>query len=102
MSTVYANVMGFTDKRPANYPAIDRAALMRDAHALAKASRAHFGNYREAFGHALHVAWLSAKSRQTIRALAAQAGQPAAPLTAAQIEASRAATRRCSASLWAS
>ena len=42
--------MGFTDKRPANYPAIDRAALMRDAHAIAKASRAHFGNYREAFG----------------------------------------------------
>ena len=98
----YVNPMGFTNKRSANYPAIDRSALMRDAHQIAKASRVHFGSYREAFAHGLHAAWLSAKSRQTIRALAIQAGQPAAPLTAAQIEASRAATRRNGASLWAS
>jgi hypothetical protein len=70
----YATPMGFTTKRPRNYPAIDRSALMRDAHQIAKASRA----------------------------LAAQAGQPAAPFTAAQIEASRSAGRRCGASLWAS
>jgi hypothetical protein len=94
--------MGFTTRRPATYPAIDRSALMRDAHQIAKASRAHFGSYREAFAHAPHVAWLSTKSRQTIRALAAQAGQHVGPLTTAQIEASRAATRRCGSSLWAS
>jgi hypothetical protein len=102
MSTAYATPMGFTDRRPANYPSIDRAALMRDAHRIAKASRAHFGGYREAFAYGLHTAWLSAKSRRTIHALAAQVGQHAAPFTAAQIEASRNATRRCGASLWAS
>ena len=32
---MFATVMGFSDKRPANYPAIDRAALMRDAHQIA-------------------------------------------------------------------
>jgi hypothetical protein len=94
--------MGFTTKRPPSYPAIDCAALMRDAHQIARASRAHFGSYRQAFAVALRVAWLSAKSRQTIRALAVQAGMPSVPFTAAQIAASRHATRRCGASLWAS
>ncbi len=99
---MFATVMGFSDKRPANYPAIDRAALMRDAHQIAGTSRAHFATYREALAYGLRAAWLSAKSRRQIRSLAMQAGRPAIPLTAAQIEASRAATRRCSASLWAS
>jgi hypothetical protein len=94
--------MGFTDKRPANYPSINRAALMRDAHQIANASRAHFVSYAEALAYGLRSAWLSAKSRRTIRALAAQVGPHAVPFTAAQIEASRNATRRCGASLWAS
>ncbi|MGO9399730.1 MAG: hypothetical protein ACLP19_18085 [Xanthobacteraceae bacterium] len=102
MSTVYANPMGFTTKRPTDYPAIDHVALMRDAHRIAKASRSHFGSYREALAYGLQAAWLSAKSRRQIQSLATQAGRPAIPFTAAQIEASRAATRRCSASLWAS
>jgi hypothetical protein len=102
MVQLYSNAMGFTTRRPANYPTIDRAALMRDAHRIAKASLSHFDGYRAALSYGLRTAWMAAKSRQTIRALAAQAGRPAVPFTAAQIEASRAATRRCGASLWAS
>ena len=97
----YPTPIGFTDKRPANYPAIDRAALMRDAHQIAKASCAHFASYAEALAYGLRSAWLSAKSRRTIRALAAQVGPHVVPFTAAQIEASHRATRRCGASLWA-
>ena len=102
VSVVYSNLMGYTTRRPQAFPALNRVALMRDAHQIAKGARGHFGSYAEALAYGLRSAWLSAKSRQTIRAIAIQAGQPAAPLTAAQIEASRAATRRCSASLWAS
>jgi hypothetical protein len=98
----YANPIGFTDKRPANYPAIDRAALMRDAHQIAKNSRTHFDSYHEALTYGLRTAWASAKSRRQIQSLAIQADRPAIPFTAAQIEASRVATRRCGASLWAS
>lgn len=98
----FATPMGFANKRPADYPALDRVALMRDAHPIAKASRSHFGSYREALAYGLQAAWLSAKSRQQIQSLATQAGRPAIPFTAAQIEASRTATRRCGASLWAS
>jgi hypothetical protein len=97
-----SGAMGFTTNRPPNYPAIDRSALMRDAHRIAKASLSHFDGYRAAFSYGLRAAWMAAKSRQTIRALAEQAGQPATPFTAAQIAASRAATLRCGASLWAS
>jgi hypothetical protein len=98
----YLNLMGYTNHRPKGFPKIDRRALMRDAHRIAAASRAHFANYREAFAYGLKAAWRTMKSRQTIRALAAQAGAPATAFTAAQIEASRQATRRCGASLWAS
>jgi hypothetical protein len=97
----YASVLGLTDKRPANYPAIDRAALMRDAHQIAKASRNLFATYAEALTYGLRAAWMSAKSRREIRSLAAQAGAPQIPFTAAQIAASGAATRRTGSSMWA-
>jgi len=96
---MYATPIGFTDKRPADYPAIDRAALMRDAHQIARNSRGHFASYREALAYGLRAAWLSAKSRREIRSLAMQAGQPAIPFTAAQLAASRAATRRTYSSM---
>jgi hypothetical protein len=101
-SSSYLNLMGYTTRRPADFPAIDRAALMRDAHRIAKASRRHFANYHEALTYGLRTAWMSAKSRRQVQSLAIQAGRPAVPFTAAQIEASRRATRRCGASLWAS
>jgi hypothetical protein len=94
--------MGFTSRRPKDFPAIDRGALMRDAHLIARNSRGHFQNYRAAMAHGLRVAWMTTRSRRQIQSLAAQVVAPAVPFTAAQIEASRRATRRCGASLSAS
>jgi hypothetical protein len=101
MSATYATTIGFTDRKPPNYPAIDRAALMRDAHQIARASRDLFATYAEALAYGLRAAWMSAKSRREIRSLAAQTGVPQIPFTAAQIEASREATRRTGSSMWA-
>jgi hypothetical protein len=98
---LYPNPMGYTTRRPAGFPSINRAALMRDAHRIASGARAHFSNYREALAYGLRAAWMSAKSRQEMQSLAIQAGTPAVPLTAAQVKASRIATRRTGASLWA-
>jgi hypothetical protein len=94
--------MGYTNRRPQNWPKIDRRALMRDAHQIARNFRTKFATYREAIAYGLWTAWLSAKSRQQIQSLNRQVDQPAGPLTTRQIEASRRATRRCGASLWAS
>ena len=99
---IYLNPMGYTTRRPVGFPSIDRTALMRDAHRIARGARPHFSNYREALTYGLRAAWKSAKVRQDIQSLAIQAGTPAVPLTAAEIAASRSATRRCGASLWAS
>jgi hypothetical protein len=98
---LYPTPMGYTSRRPQNWPAIDRGALMRDAHQIASGARPHFSSYREALAYGLRAAWMSAKSRQAIQSLAMQAGTPAVPLTAAQVKASRLATRRTGASLWA-
>jgi hypothetical protein len=94
--------MGYTERRPEDYPTIDRAALMRDAHRVAKDFRKHFASYSEALAYGLGAAWKSAKVRRDFRSLNIQAGEPAVPFTSRQIEASRRATRRCGASLWAS
>jgi hypothetical protein len=99
---LYPTSMGYTSRRPQNWPTIDRRALMRDAHQIANRFRPHFSGYREAVAYGLRAAWMSAKSRQQIQSLNRQAGQPATPFTAKQIEASRRATRRCGSSLWAS
>jgi hypothetical protein len=66
-------LMGYTSRRPADYPTIDRAVLMRNAHALAQRTRARFATYREALSHALRAAWQQAKATQTINSLARQA-----------------------------
>ena len=99
-TTLYLTPLGYTSRRPAGLPSIDRAALMRTAHRLAKTTRAQFATYREALAKALSGAWAQAKVVQTFRSLRAQV----APVqhTAAQIEASRQATRRTGSSLWAS
>jgi hypothetical protein len=99
---LYPTVMGYTSLRSKDWPAIDRKALMRDAHKIAHGARAYFDSYRQALAYGLRAAWMSAKSRQQIQSLNHQVGQPVAPLTARQIEASRRATRQCGSSLWAS
>jgi hypothetical protein len=75
---------------------IDRSALMRRAHAIARRARAHMASYREAFAYALHTAWSDAKGRQEHRQRFA--GHVPRILTAKQLAASRYATRRCGAS----
>ena len=97
---LYMTPMGYTNRRPAGLPSIDRGALMRDAHQVAKRMRSHFVTYREALAYGLRAAWARVKSILTIRSLHAQVA--AVQHTAAQIEASRRATRRCGSSLWAS
>jgi hypothetical protein len=75
---------------------------MRDAHQVAKRMRSHFATYREALAYGLTAAWRTVKARRTMQSLALQVARPAAGYTAAQIEASRRATRRTGSSLWAS
>jgi hypothetical protein len=75
---LYMTLMGYTSRRPADYPTIDRAALMRSAHALAQRTRARFATYREALSQALRVAWQQAKVTQRINSLARQASAGAA------------------------
>ncbi len=70
---LYMTLMGYTSRRPDNYPAIDRAALMRGAHALAKQMRPRFATYREALSHALRAAWQQGKVTQRVNSLARQA-----------------------------
>jgi hypothetical protein len=98
--TLYATLAGYTDHRPANLPVIDRAALMRAAHATARKFRQFYATYREAMAYGLGAAWAQAKSNRNLQSLRMQA----APVeyTADQIKASRAATRRAGSSLWAS
>ena len=101
MPALYLTPAGYTDRRPTDFPKIDRAALMRDAHRLARQFQTQTPiSYREALRRGLCAAWASAKVAQTFRSLRAQV----APVqhTAAQIEASRQATRRTGSSLWAS
>jgi hypothetical protein len=74
-------LMGYTSRRPADYPVIDRAALMHSAHALVQRTRARFATYREALSQALRAAWQQAKATQTINSLARQA-TPGAPRAA--------------------
>ncbi len=80
----------------ADLPALDRSALMRNAHRIARKARPHVASYREALAYGLRAAWgLVATSREfaAVRARVAPVVH-----TAEQIAASRAATRRCGAS----
>ena len=97
-TTLYATLAGYTDKRPAGLPPIERAALMRAAHATARKFRQFYATYREALAYGLGAAWAQAKSNRDLQSLRRQA----APVqhTAEQIKASRAATRRAGSSLW--
>jgi hypothetical protein len=85
-----------TERPKVDLPAIDRSALMLNAHRIARQARPHMASYREALAYGLRAAWgLIATSRE-FAALRAQV-KPVAH-TVEQIAASRAATRRCGAS----
>jgi hypothetical protein len=75
---------------------IDRAALMRSAHQIARQARPHMATYREALAYGLRAAWGLLATRREFAAVRARV-QPRV-LTAEQIAASRAATRRCGSS----
>jgi hypothetical protein len=85
-----------TDAPQLNLPALDRAALMRRAHQIARQARPHMASYRAAFAYGLRTAWSHAKARQEHRTRFA--GYVPRILTPDQIAASRAATQRCGAS----
>src|ERR1019366_10619887 len=81
MSTLYMTPLGYTNRRPAGLPSIDRGALMRDAHQVAKRMRSHFNSYREALAYGLAAAWQQVKAARTMRSLALQVSRPAVPLS---------------------
>jgi hypothetical protein len=92
---LYLNPLGFTSRRPTGFPPLDRRAMMRNAHRIAKGFRSRFGSYRAALAYGLSAAWGQVKSARTIQSLALQVARPAAPFTAAQIDARhRTAPRR--------
>jgi hypothetical protein len=76
--------------------AIDRSALMRRAHQIARKARPHTASYREALSYGLRAAWgLVATAREFA---AVRARVPPVIHTAERLAASRRATQRCGAS----
>lgn len=73
---LFMNPMGYTTRRPANFPALDRRAVMIEAHRLAKRMRPHFANYRAAFAYGLEAAWKSNWDARVLRSLIPQVSQP--------------------------
>jgi hypothetical protein len=88
---------GLSTKCPqVDLPPIDRPALMRRAHEIARKARPHMASYREALAYGLRSAWgLVATSREFAMFRAQVAHRSVTP---DQIAASRAATRRVGAS----
>jgi hypothetical protein len=75
---------------------IDRAALMRRAHLIAKRFAGVLPTYRACLAHGMRCAWADAKARAEHKQRFA--GYVPRILTAKQIADSRYATRRCGAS----
>jgi hypothetical protein len=93
---LYLNPMGYTTVHPdVELPRIDRGAVLRNAHVIAKRYRAAYGgSYADALSYGLKAAWGQWQVSRSIQSLAAQVRT----FTAAEIAASRAATRRCGSS----
>jgi len=97
MATLFHTPMGLSTKRPAvELPPIDRAALMRNAHEIARRMRPHHATYRAAFAYGLRAAWQQVQVRRSFAMINAQVAPRVH--TAAAWAASRTATRRCGAS----
>jgi hypothetical protein len=95
---LYLNPMGYTTVRPnVELPRIDRGAVLRNAHVIAKRYRAAYGgSYADAMSYGLKAAWGQWQVSRSIQSLAAQVTPRT--FTAAEIAGSRAATRRCGSS----
>jgi hypothetical protein len=72
-------------------PAIDRRALMRNAHRIARQARPFMASYREALAYGLRAAWGQVEVARSFAAVRARV-QPRV-FTAEQLAASRAAGR---------
>lgn len=93
---LYHTPSGLSTHRPAELPALNRAAILRGAHGIAVRALPFMNDYREAFAYGLKAAWQAAEVARSIAALKAQV-KPRT-LSADQERASREATRRCGAS----
>lgn len=69
---LYLTPSGYTETRPANYPALDRSAVMQHAHRLAAKARHLFPNYRAALSYGLRNAWLAAHNAREAQSLRRQ------------------------------
>jgi hypothetical protein len=74
---LYLTPMGYTDKRSANFPALDRRAVMVEAHRIAQRFRPYHASYREALAYGLSAAWKVNWSARITRSLANQVSPPA-------------------------
>jgi hypothetical protein len=89
--------LGYSTRRPAVVlPPIDRRALMQSAHRIAARVRPHMASYREALAYGLRTAWQQVAVARSFATLRAQVTPR--QHTAADIAASRQATRRCGSS----
>jgi hypothetical protein len=96
-SPTFSTIQTIRADRPAvGLPAIDRSALMRRAHQIARKARPHMASYRVALAYGLRAAWGLVATAREFAAVRARV----APVThtAEQIAGRRAATRRCGAS----
>ncbi len=98
---LYMTPMGWTTQRPAandSLPPIDRTALMQNAHVIARRYReaCPTATYAQALAYGLKAAWGQWRVARSIQSLNAQVARR--EHTAAEIEASRVATRRCGSS----
>jgi hypothetical protein len=97
INRIYHTPLGLSAKRPdVEMPAIDRRALMENAHRIATRMRPHMGSYREALAYGLKAAWAQVNVARSIMMLNAQVKRR--EYSAAEIAASRRATRRCGSS----
>jgi hypothetical protein len=94
---LYHTPIGLSTRRPdVDLPSIDRRALMQNAHRIAIRFRPHMASYREALTYGLRTAWEQYRVARSFAMLRAQV-KPRTH-TAAEVEASRQATRRCGSS----
>jgi hypothetical protein len=82
-----------TERPPVDLPPVDRSALMRRAHEIARKFRPHVASYREALQYGRKGAWGLVATAREFTVLSAQVAHRT--ITPEQIAASRTATHRC-------
>jgi hypothetical protein len=94
---LYHTPMGYSTPGPlVELPAIDRRSILQNAHSIARRYRSFVASYAEALSRGRKAAWQQFAVARSIQSLNAQVAKR--EFTAAQIAASRAATRRCGSS----